>query len=460
MDFPFSEERVIFLKKIKRRLHLSYPRLLAEGFGLIILLGTLVLMLPISSRAGVWSPFADCLLTATSATCVTGLIVFDTYSHWSLFGQIVIITLIQIGGLGFMTLISMFVMFLRKKINLRERLLLMQSSGNLSLADVTGLIKRILLGTLLFEGLGAVALSFYFVPKLGIWKGIYNAVFHSVSAFCNAGFDLMGRVQPFSSFTSERGNVLVNCTLMALIVIGGIGFLVWNDVWEHKWRFKRYCLHSKIVLTTTLILLVGATVFFYFSETNGALTGLEGGEKWLAAAFQSVTLRTAGFNTVEQSALSGGGSILSMILMVIGGSPGSTAGGVKTVTVAVVFLTALAVMGNHREVEVYKKSLSKHNIRQAFAVIFIYLMMTFGAVILLSFIEPFGLRELFYEVCSAVGTVGITMGITTKLTLAGKLIITFLMFFGRIGGLSLAMAFSEDRPAPPLQRPEGNVLIG
>ncbi len=448
------------MKKNKKRIRFSYPRLLAGGFGLIILVGALLLSLPLAARSGTGTPFVNCLLTATSATCVTGLITYDTFTHWSAFGQGVILTLIQIGGLGFMTLISMFVMLLRKKINLRERLLLMQSSGNLTLEDVTGLIRRILTGTLIIELSGAVAFSFYFIPRLGVGKGIYNAVFHSVSAFCNAGFDLMGRVQPFSSFTTEVDNVLLNVTIMILVILGGIGFLVWDDVLAHKWHFKKYGLHSKLAIVSTAVLLVGGTVFFYFSETNGALSGLSGGAKWMAAAFQSVTLRTAGFNTVEQAALSGPGSILSMILMVIGGSPGSTAGGVKTVTVAVVLLSAMGVMRNRRNVEVFRKRIPGEIIHQAFAVVMIYTVVLFGVGMLLSWLEPFDLRSIFYEISSAIGTVGITMGITPELSTAGKLLITFLMFFGRIGGLSLAMAFSEDRPEPPLQRPDENVLIG
>ena len=448
------------MKKNKKRIRFSYPRLLAGGFGLIILVGALLLSLPLAARSGTGTPFVNCLLTATSATCVTGLITYDTFTHWSAFGQGVILTLIQIGGLGFMTLISMFVMLLRKKINLRERLLLMQSSGNLTLEDVTGLIRRILTGTLMIEVSGAVAFSFYFIPRLGVGKGVYNAVFHSVSAFCNAGFDLMGRVQPFSSFTTEVDNVLLNVTIMILVILGGIGFLVWDDVLAHKWHFKKYALHSKLAIVSTAVLLVGGTVFFYFSETNGALSGLSGGAKWMAAAFQSMTLRTAGFNTVEQAALSGPGSILSMILMVIGGSPGSTAGGVKTVTVAVVLLSAMGVMRNRRNVEVFRKRIPGEIIHQAFAVVMIYTVVLFGVGMLLSWLEPFDLRSIFYEISSAIGTVGITMGITPELSTAGKLLITFLMFFGRIGGLSLAMAFSEDRPEPPLQRPDENVLIG
>lgn len=443
----------------KKRKNFSYPRVLMLGFGIIILLGTLLLCLPIASRDGTWSNPINCLLTATSATCVTGLIAYDTFSHWTIFGQLVILTLIQIGGLGFMTFISLFAMFLKKKISLRDRLLLMQSSGSMELKGVGGLIRRIILGTLLFEGIGAVLLSVRFVGQFGFWEGIYNGIFHSVSAFCNAGFDLMGKYAPFSSLSPYQNDPYVLLTIMALIIIGGLGFIVWSDIKKHRLRFAKYSLHSKIVLIATTVLLVLGTVFFYFSESK-ALADMGVGTRLLNAAFQSVTLRTAGFNTIDQSALSSGGSILSMILMLIGGSPASTAGGVKTVTVAVVFLTALAVIRNRREVVVGKRQLSALNIRQAFSVLMIYISVTLGAAILLSFTETASLRAIFFEVCSAVGTVGITMGITTSLTTLGRLVITLLMFFGRIGGLSLAMAFSENRAEPPLGRPEENILIG
>ena len=359
-----------------------------------------------------------------------------------------------------MTMISMFAMFMRKRISLRDRLLLMQSSGSMNLEEVQHLLRRILAGTLIFEALGALALSFRFVPEYGWGEGIYYSIFHSISAFCNAGFDLMGRNEPFSSLTSFESDPLVCITIMLLVIIGGIGFWVWSDVQKYKFRFKQYSLHAKLALTTTALLLLGGTLFFFFTEGNGNMAHLSLPDKWLNAAFQSVTLRTAGFNTTDQAALSGPGSIVGCILMLIGGSPGSTAGGVKTVTAAVVFITAFAVMRNRREVEVFKRQLPTTAIRQAFAVLIIYITVALGAVIVIGCIEPLSLREIFYEVSSAVGTVGITMGITTSLTPISKLIITALMFFGRIGGLSMAMAFSEDRPEPPLQRPEENVLIG
>ncbi|MBQ6811251.1 MAG: Trk family potassium uptake protein, partial [Firmicutes bacterium] len=306
--------------KIKKRVHISYPRLLAGGFGIIILLGTLLLMLPIAARDGQWSDPVNCLFTATSATCVTGLIAYDTFSHWTLFGQIVIITLIQIGGLGFMTFISMFALFAGKRISLRDRLLLMQSSGSMELDGVGDLIRRIVKGTFLIELIGAVLLSIRFVPEYGWAEGIYNGVFHSISAFCNAGFDLMGKREAFSSLSTYESDPLVLITVMTLVVIGGIGFVVWSDIAKYKLKVKRYSLHSKIALTTTAILLIGGTVFFYFSEGAGNMSHLSVGDKWLNAAFQSVTLRTAGFNTTDQAALSGAGSILGCILMIIGGS--------------------------------------------------------------------------------------------------------------------------------------------
>ncbi len=443
----------------RKRKSFSYPRVLMLGFGIIILSGTLLLCLPIAARDGAWGNPINCLLTATSATCVTGLIAYDTFSHWTMFGQLVILSLIQIGGLGFMTFISMFAMFLKKKISLRDRLLLMQSSGSMQLEGVGRLIRRILLGTLLFEGIGAILLSIRFVGEFGWWQGIYNGIFHSVSAFCNAGFDLMGKHAPFSSLSPYQNDPYVLLTIMALIVIGGLGFIVWSDIKQHRFRFSKYSLHSRIVLIATATLVVFGTVFFYFSE-SAAMANMSFGERLLNAAFQSITLRTAGFNTLDQSALSSGGSILSMILMLIGGSPASTAGGVKTVTVAVVFLTALSVIRNRRQVVVGKRTLSALNIRQAFSVLMIYICVTLGAAILLSFTETASLRAIFFEVCSAVGTVGITMGITTTLSIVGRTIITLLMFFGRIGGLSLAMAFTENRTEPPLQRPEENILIG
>lgn len=444
----------------KRRVKFSYPKVLAGGFALIILIGAALLTLPISSKSGTFTAPLDALFTATSATAVTGLIVYDTYEHWSAFGQCVILGLIQIGGLGFMTFISLIVMMLRKKISLRDRLLMMQSSGNLQLEGVTDLIAKIVKGTAFFELLGALVLSIRFCPKYGFWRGIYNAIFHSVSAFCNAGFDLMGKEEAFSSFSTYVSDPLVCITLMMLIIIGGIGFLIWDDISRHGIHLKKYALHSKITLTTTAILVFGGWLIFFCSEYNAALAPYSTGTKILASAFQSVTTRTAGFNTIDQAALSRPGSIVTMILMLIGGSPSSTAGGIKTTTIAVVFLSALAVIKSSYTVEVHKRQLNFGVIRQAFCILIIYITVSLSAATLLCCIEPFATSRIFFEVFSAVGTVGITTGITTMLSPLGKTIILLLMFFGRIGGLSLVLAFTGQRTQAPMERPEENILIG
>ncbi len=439
---------------------LSYPRLLALGFGIIILVGTGLLCLPLASRSGSWSPLTDCLLTATSATCVTGLISFDTFTHWSLFGQVVILLLIQLGGLGFMTFFSLFAMFLKKRISLRERMYLMQSSGAFELYDVSALIKRIVKGTLLFESLGAAILSIRFVELFGWIEGIYYGIFHSVSAFCNAGFDLFGQLSPFASLTPFQNDPLVLITVMVLIVVGGIGFLVWSDVLQHRHRLRRYSLHSKIVLTTTAALLLLGTLFFFVTEHNGVLAGMNTPTQLLNAAFQSVTLRTAGFDSLGQAGLGKATSVISCLFMLIGGSPASTAGGIKTVTVAVLLLTALSVIRGRKDVEVFGKRLNKDTVFQAFSVLFIYVCVLLSAVVLLSLTESFGLRALFFELSSAIGTVGLSFGITGSLTVFGKLVVTFIMFFGRIGGLSLAIALSGEQNTRLLRCPEASVIIG
>ena len=295
---PYSAGGFI-LKLMKHRL--TYTQIITFSFLLVILAGALLLCLPISSAQREWTPFLDSFFTATSATCVTGLVVVDTFTHWSFFGQLVILLLIQIGGLGFMTVMTMFAIFMHRRISLHKRRLLMQASGNLQLNGVTTLIRKIIIGTAFFEGAGTLILAVRFCPKMGFGTGLWNALFHSVSAFCNAGFDLMGKYEKFSSFTTLRSDVVVQLTLMALIVIGGIGFFVWSDLIKCKWHVKRYTLHTKIVLATTVFLILAGWLGFYFLERNGALAGLHEGEKLLAALFQSVTTRTAGFNTDRKS---------------------------------------------------------------------------------------------------------------------------------------------------------------
>lgn len=437
----------------------SYTRMIAFGFLAVILMGTLLLSLPIAARSGDRTPLIDCFFTATSATCVTGLTVLDTYMHWSSFGHVIILGLIQIGGLGFMTIITMFSIFTRKHISLYERRLLMQSAGTIRLSGIITMIKRVVIGTFCVEGMGAVFLSLRFCPKLGFAKGLWYAVFHSVSAFCNAGFDLMGRFNEVS-LTGYYNDPLVCITLMVLIVIGGLGFLVWSDVIKCRFVFKKMELHSKLVLTVTALLVFGGAAVLFMTEKNGAFKGMTTGEQVLSAFFQSITLRTAGFFTFDQSKLSNSGYILSTLLMFIGGSPGSTAGGVKTTTMAVAFLNLISVARNNDDVVIFKRKINNKVVIQSVAIIGIHILMASIAIFIICYLEPIGLREVIYESVSAISTVGISMGITSDFNVASKLFIAGLMYSGRIGGMTIVLAIAENSHKVKLERPEEKILIG
>lgn len=439
---------------------MSYTRIIAISFALVIIIGSILLSLPIASATKEATPYLDSLFTATSATCVTGLVLYDTCTHWSLFGQIVILVLIQIGGLGFMSFMTLFSIFLQKKIGLHERMLLMQSSGSIRMSGIIQLIKRIFCGTFLLEGIGAVILSFCFYEEMGLKKGIYYGIFHSISAFCNAGFDLMGFRGEYTSFTAYENNPLVCFTLMALIIIGGLGFFVWSDILKFKFKINKYSLHSKIVVYTTFFLLCAGWLGYYFTEFNTNLYRLAYPGKILSSLFMSVTTRTAGFNTMDMSALSESGSILTMILMFIGGSPGSTAGGIKTTTIAVLFLTVLAQMKQNDEVTVFKKRIENHAIRHAAAIFFVYLTSVLVAVILICSIDGLQIKEALFETISAIGTVGLSQGVTPGLSPFSRVVIMILMYGGRIGALSFLLVLGEKQPEAPLSRPSEKVLIG
>lgn len=446
------------IKKLIRRL--SYPQCLALGFLMIIFCGALLLCLPFSSKSGEWTSFVDTLFTATSSTCVTGLIVFDTYSQWTIFGQIVILLLIQIGGLGFMAVITMFSVFARKKISLRERSMLVQTSGNMRYNGVVVLIKRIFKGTFIIEGIGALLLFIRFCQQMPFGQALYYSVFHSVSAFCNAGFDLFGKDAPFGSLIGYVNDWYVCLIICVLIIVGGIGFFVWNDIIKHKLDFKKYELHSKLVIVMTAVLVFGGLFAFLFTEREGVLKNMPFGEKIVAALFQSVTTRTAGFCTVDQDSLSESGRLITMVLMFIGGSPASTAGGVKTTTVLVVLLSALSSAKNLRGTTVFKKRIDERLVAQASSVIIIYMVAVIFSAILISSVEPFSLSAILFEIVSAVGTVGVTLGITPLLTAFSKIIIILLMYFGRIGGLSMVLVLMERRAPETAKRPVEKILIG
>ncbi len=443
----------------KRKLRLAPARLIALGFFIVILTGALLLMLPFASKSGPVG-FLDALFTSTSATCVTGLVVRDTFTGWTSFGQAVILCLIQLGGLGFMTVITLISFVLGKRLGLYDRKVLMQSAGNISLSGIGGLIRHIVPFTFVFELLGAALLAIRFVPDFGWGRGLYFAVFHSISAFCNAGFDLMGLRTPYSSLTAYAADPIVNLTICALIVVGGLGFLVWRDIARNRLRWSKYQLHTKLVLVTTAVLLLLGWVLFFLFERNGSMASMTVSERVLASLFQSVTPRTAGFNTVDMAALSESGNLLTNVLMLIGGSPGSTAGGIKTTTVAVLLLSAIVSARGRTRVNAFRYQIDRDTLRQASSILIIYLSMAVIAVLALCALDPVTLKQAMFEVNSAIATVGLSMGITSTLSAASRMILILLMYAGRIGGLTFVLLFSERRTEPPVDRPNGKILIG
>ena len=443
----------------KKRFRLSPARLISLGFILVILVGTGLLMLPFASK-GEPAGFLDALFTATSSTCVTGLVVRDTFTGWTSFGQAVILFLIQLGGLGFMTVITMISFALGKHLGLYNRKILMQSAGNVSLGGVGSLIRRIIPFTFLFELSGAAVLAVRFVPKFGWGRGIWFSVFHSISAFCNAGFDLMGAEAPYASLTSFKTDPLVTLTISGLVIIGGLGFLVWRDISQSKLHWSKYQLHTKLVITTTAVLLIGGWILFMVLESNASLEGLSFGDKLLASFFEAVTPRTAGFNTVDLNSMSNSGNMLTNILMLIGGSPGSTAGGIKTTTIAVLILSTIASARGHTRVTAFRFNIDRDLIRQACSIVCLYLIMAITAIVAICAFDPVGVKEVMFEVNSAIATVGLSLGITPALSAASHVVLVLLMYAGRIGVLTFILAFSERSTEPPVDRPNGKLLIG
>lgn len=446
------------LQKFKKKI--SRMQIIAGGFLAVILIGSMLLMLPVASRGGQTTRFIDALFTATSATCVTGLVPFDTYTHWSVFGQLVILFMIQLGGIGFMTVITTATLFMRHKIGLQNRMLIMESAGTITLSGIGQLVKRIVAGTAIVETTGAVILATQFVPQFGWIRGLYISFFHAISAFCNAGFDLMGQLEPGSSMILFNDNAVVMLTLSMLILIGGIGFFVWDDILVCKAKFKNYKVHTKLVLVSTAVLTVVPFVMFLCFEYDHAFAGMDVFEKLLNAFFQTVTPRTAGFSGIDMTTLSEPGGILTIVLMFIGGSPGSTAGGVKTTTVAVILLSTIAYLQEDNNVTVFKKRIEDKMVRRACSIAFIYFMMILGSSLVISWIEPLGLREVLFEVVSGVATVGLSMNVTPTLSAASKIILVVLMYAGRIGALSFIMLLSKRNKTAILKRPTGKIMIG
>ncbi len=445
----------------KRRLRISYPHLVAGGFVLVILLGALLLSLPISANSGKGTPFLDCLFTSTSATCVTGLIVTDTFTHWSVFGRTVIITLIQIGGLGFMTLMTGFSMALHRQISLQERTLLKDSFNTPDIGGMIRLTKKILIGTVAVELVGALIFAARLIPKFGFWDGLGRSTFLSISAFCNAGFDLFGDQGTYSSLTAFSGDAVVIVTAALLVLIGGIGFLVWDDVAKHKWRFRKYRLHSKLVLSVTLLITLVTTVLFLFLERDHTNAGLPFGQQLLNSFFDSVTPRTAGFNSVDTASLHPASSALTILLMFIGGSPGSTAGGIKTTTIAVLLICCLSNLFNRSGYNLFRRRLPAQVLVQAVSVAGIQLLLALTGVFLVSAAQPeLALTDVVFECFSAIDTVGMTTGITRDLLPFSRVVIMLMMYCGRLGSLTFAMVFVQRKQKEILRFPEESVSIG
>ena len=448
-------------KEVRKKRHLSQTQFIAYGFFAIILIGALLLMLPIANRGGKNLGFINCLLTATSATCVTGLVAADTWSQWTLFGQMVILAMIQIGGLGFITIGVFVSIILRRRVSLTARGLMQESLNTLQIGGIVRLAKKIVQGTILFEGAGAVLLSIRFVPEFGFFRGVYYGIFHSISAFCNGGFDLMGIREPYSSLTYYAGDWLVNFTIISLIVIGGIGFIVWDDLSKKGLHFRKYLLHTKIVLVTTAILLAGGSLFFFALERNNLMVGMRPGEMFWTSLFQSATARTAGFNTTDTAALTDGSKLLTIILMFIGGSPGSTAGGIKTTTLAVLLLSARASIRQTVGVEIYNRRLDDEAVRQAGLILIINLALAMAAAMWMVLAQPeLAMSDVLFETFSAIGTAGMSTGTTRELLLASRVPLIILMFCGRVGSLSSALAFTQSKKKPPVMQPVEKITVG
>ncbi|SFA89015.1 TrkH family potassium uptake protein [Clostridium frigidicarnis] len=444
---------------LSKKLKLNAVQILALGFAAVILTGAILLTLPIASKSGQRTGFIDALFTSTSATCVTGLITLDTGTYWTYFGKTVIISLIQIGGLGFMSFATLFALLLGKKITLKERLILQEALNTFNIQGLVRLMKYILGFTFSVEFLGAVLLSTQFIPEFGVMKGIYYSLFHSISAFCNAGFDLIGN---FSSLTSYADNSVIILTIGSLIIIGGMGFSVWSEIYHCK-SIKRLSLHSKIVISMTLGLVVGGAILMFLFEHSNAATIKDMSMKGqaLSSYFASVSPRTAGFNSISTSDMTMAGRFLTIILMFIGGSPGSTAGGIKTTTAGILIMTVVSVIKGKEDTELFKKRINKDIIYRAFTVVTLGGLIVVVMTMLLSITEV-GMKfeELVYEVTSAFATVGLTLGITTKLSAIGKVLVAFTMYLGRVGPLTVVLALTTRKKNKSIRYPEGKILVG
>lgn len=437
---------------------LSVPQFLTLGFALVILIGATLLSLPISSATGEPTPFLDALFTATSATCVTGQVIYNTAAHWNYFGKTVIITLIEIGGLGVMTLIVLLFLFLGKKLDLKNRLLIHDALNLKESNDAIVIVKYVIKFSLVVQLLGALSLSTQLIPQYGLGKGIYFSLFHAISAFCNAGFDLFG-----DSLISYTTNPVIILTIAFLIIFGGLGFIVWRDLLTYH-KNKKLLLHTKLTLILTLSLLIGGTVIFFFAEKGrGTFDDLGLGYQIMNSFFLATTPRTAGYANVDYATLSIASLLFTCILMFIGGAPGSTAGGIKVTTVAtLVFYLKASLSGELPKFG--RRSISKETVMKAMTLLIMSILLCTTVLVILSFTETipegFGIEYLLVEVFSCFGTVGLTMGLTPYLSITGKLLLTLMMFMGRVGLLTVTLSFASKRKRDGIKYPEGHIMIG
>ena len=442
------------LFRLKR--HLTSFQIMILGFAGVILLGALVLMLPIATVQRVWTPFHEALFTSTSAVCVTGLVVQDTGSYWSAFGQTVILLLIQIGGLGVITGAVTFLMLAGRNITLKERSAMQDAISAPAVGGIVRLTRFILKGTFLVELLGALALLPVFCRDYGL-RGVWMSVFHSVSAFCNAGFDILGRTDSlYPSLTAYAADPLVNIVIMLLIIVGGIGFLTWDDVCTHGLHLRRYRMQSKVILSATALLITIPAFLFYLTD----FADLPVGERILASLFQSVTPRTAGYNTVDLTEMTDASQAVTILLMLTGGAPGSTAGGMKVTTLAVLIANAIAAFRRREDLQLFHRRLETSTVRNAAAILLLYLGLTFAGAAVISTAEELPLGACLYETASAAGTVGLTLGLTPQLGVLSQSILILLMYFGRVGGLTLIYAAFSGHDLTYARYPQEKITVG
>ena len=441
---------------------ISATKIIATTFFLLILLGTALLMLPAASRSGISCGFRPALFTATSATCVTGLVMYDTWSQWSPFGQVVIISLIQIGGLGFMSAATLFVFMLRRRIGLKQRLVMAQA---LSVSDMDGVVrlqKTVLAGSFAIEAVGALILTVRFLPEYGFFRAVTWGAFHAISAFCNAGFDIFGALNPGASLMEFQSDPIVLLTLSALVIVGGLGFIVWEEIAEKR-SFRKFSVYTKLVLITTAALLALGWVLTLILEWNNPDTlGPMGiGEKILNGFFQSVTLRTAGFAAIDQALLTEGSKAVAMVLMLVGGSSGSTAGGLKTVTFIVMFLFILSRARGKSNICIFKRTIPQSQVLDAMTIASIMITLAMAGAIFISATSLVGFTDALYETVSALATVGLTAGVTGSLSIPAQFLIILFMYFGRVGVLTISFGFlMGDRAQERFRYAQTNLLIG